>query len=689
MPTIRRLLIANRGEIACRIARTARAQGIEAVAVYTDVDRDALHVTVCDSAVYLGEEGHGSPYLDITKVVAAAQQAGADAVHPGFGFLSERDEFAQAVLAAGLTWVGPPPEVMAQLGRKDAAKVLARSLRVAVVPGLEPQGRLPVDGSGRRAALDELAAAAATLGMPLLIKAVAGGGGRGMRIVRDPMQLRDELDMAAAEAQASFGDGTLLVERYIEHGRHIEVQVLADSHGHVIHLGERECSIQRRHQKIVEEAPSPRVDPALRQRLGEAAVALARGVGYVNAGTVEFLLDDETGAFYFLEVNTRIQVEHPVTEAVTGLDLVALQLSIAAGQPLVLAQEDVRLCGHAIEVRICAEDPRQGFVPQAGPVHLWQPPSGQGVRVDHGLHSRDRVPLHYDAMVAKVIAHGADRGEAIGRLATALRQLRLCGVANNRLYLLEILGEPEFRAGRLDTRYIERHPPSAALPLPDAAMLLAAALWRHGAALQRRFRNNPWRADVTVLQAEGTGPVTVHLQPIGSDSHGGVRLAYAVDRDFDPLLFRLPLGDGRGGDAVHLLQVVDAAAGQDGSVAMLFEGRRRQFAVTAAADALWLQDEAGRELHLTEGTLLPEPRPATAAEGSLRAAVAGVVTQVHVQAGDAVSAGQPLVALEAMKMLTVVRATGDGAVRAVLAAVGDAVQAGAPLVELDIHGGTP
>jgi len=663
---MKRLLIANRGEIACRIARTARAHGITTIAVYTDIDRGALHVQVCDEAMYLGEEGHGSPYLNIGLVVDAAVRAHADAVHPGYGFLSERGEFAAAVLAAGLTWVGPPPDVMAALGRKDAAKVMARALGVPTVPGFEMTAEGRVVTADSAASPPDAATAAAALGYPLLVKAVAGGGGRGMRIVRNPANLEHSLQIAAREAQEAFGDGTLLCETYVERGRHIEVQILADRHGRVLHLGERECSIQRRHQKIMEESPSPGVTPSLREAMTAAAVRLAAGVGYESAGTVEFLLDEATGHFYFLEVNTRLQVEHPVTEWVTGLDLVAWQLWIAQGQPLTLHQSDIAFSGHAIEARLCAEDPSRDFLPQSGPVACWQPPRGEGIRVEHGLHTRDQVPLHYDAMIAKIIAWGPDRAVATSRLVRALQQTRLAGIASNRLFLAEILQQHDFRHGQLTTHYVQDHAPGAEAPLVPDGALLAAALWRHGAGLLARFRSNPSRPDITLLQS-GEAQFHVALEPRGGNLFG-----WGVSREPDPLLWRLPALAGE----AELLAI---AADQ---LEVLEGGRRARWLVAQDGTTLHLQGLDGADFSLVEGTLLPAPQPPALAAGSVSAPGAAVVVAVHVAAGESVEADTPLVTLEAMKMMTVVRAPAAGVVGAVLAAVGDSVPAGTVLVEL-------
>ena len=408
---MKRLLIANRGEIARRVIRTARRMGIATVAVHSDADRGALHVREADSAVALGGMASAESYLRIDKLIAAARASGADAVHPGYGFLSENADFAQAVLDAGLTWVGPPPAAIHALGSKSAAKALAQRQGVPVLPGYF--------GADQR---DEtFAAEAQRIGYPLMVKAVAGGGGRGMRLVHEAAQLPAALQSARSEALAGFGNGDLLIERALLRPRHVEVQVFADAHGHCIHLGERDCSVQRRHQKIIEESPSPAVSPELRAELGRCAVALAQGAGYVGAGTVEFLL--EGGQFYLMEMNTRLQVEHPVTEMLTGLDLVEWQLKIARGEPLPLSQDQVRLQGHAIEVRLCAEDER--FTPHAGTVQRFAaPPLSEGLRFDHALEDGTVVTPHYDALLGKLIAHAPTRAEAIGRLAQALDQIR-------------------------------------------------------------------------------------------------------------------------------------------------------------------------------------------------------------------------------------------------------------------------
>ena len=444
---IRRLLVANRGEIAVRVIRACRELGIESVAVYSDLDAEAPHAVLADHAERLGPASAAESYLSIPRVVDAARRSGADAVHPGYGFLAENAEFAAACADAGLTFVGPPSAVIARMGSKVAARQLMAEAGVITVPGREP------DNQGN----DGLRAAAESVGYPVLVKAAAGGGGKGMRVVRQPGDLDEALDAARREAGAAFGDGTLYIERLIERPRHVEVQVLADRHGTVLHLFERECSVQRRHQKIIEESPSCALSPALRARMGAAGVAAARAAGYVNAGTVEFLLDGtgDTANFYFLEMNTRLQVEHPVTEAVTGVDLVRAQIAVADGEPLAWRQEDLAQRGHAIECRVYAEDPANGFLPQAGRLLLYREPSGPGVRVDSGVVEGADVPVQYDPLIAKVIVSGETRPAAIDRAISALRRFPVLGLTTNIPFLLKVLEHPRFRSGDVDTGFVD------------------------------------------------------------------------------------------------------------------------------------------------------------------------------------------------------------------------------------------
>ncbi len=444
---IKKLLIANRGEIAVRLIRACRELGIRAVAVYSEADAGALHVRLADEAVLIGPPAPADSYLRIDRLVQAARSTGADAIHPGYGFLSENAAFAEAVRAAGLVFVGPSAEAIRQMGSKTHARALVQAAGVPVVPGY-------------RGAVDAgFGAAAVSIGYPVLVKAAGGGGGRGMRVVRDPAHLEAAVASATGEAASAFGDASVFLERYIERGRHIELQVFGDAHGNVIHLFERECSVQRRHQKVIEEAPSPLLQehPHLRDRMGQAAVAAARAVGYTNAGTVEFIVDPETRAFYFLEMNTRLQVEHPVTEAITGLDLVWLQLAEAAGQPLPVTQAQVAARGHALECRVYAEDPAQDFLPSIGPLLRVVEPRGPGLRVDSGFESGDSVSQHYDAMLAKVIASGATRAEALARMRAALRRYVVLGVTTNIPLLEAVVAHPEFQAGRATTAFLGEH----------------------------------------------------------------------------------------------------------------------------------------------------------------------------------------------------------------------------------------
>jgi len=446
---IRRLLIANRGEIALRIIRACREAAIQTVAVYSDADVSAPHVRAADFARRLGPAPAAESYLNIGALIEAARATGADAVHPGYGFLSERAPFADACVNAGLIFVGPPADAIERMGAKIGARSLMRRAGVPIVPG-----QTPADQSDAG-----IAAAAKAIGFPVLVKASAGGGGKGMRTARDAAALAECIAAARREAQAAFGDGTLYVERLIERPRHIEIQVFADADGRAVHLFERECSLQRRHQKIVEESPSTAVTPALRARMGDAAVAAARAVNYRNAGTVEFLLEGhgDAATFYFLEMNTRLQVEHPVTEAVTGTDLVRAQLDVAAGRPLPWTQAQLTQRGHAIECRVYAEDPAAGFLPQAGPLALYREPSGPGVRVDSGVEEGAQVPVQYDPMLAKLITSGRDRDAAIARAVRALRDFPILGVRTNGAFLIRLLQHDDFRAGDIDTGFVERH----------------------------------------------------------------------------------------------------------------------------------------------------------------------------------------------------------------------------------------
>src|SRR3954467_10008306 len=439
-----KVLVANRGEIALRIMRTARRLGYGVVAVYSDADADAIHVREADQAVRIGEAPSAQSYLNIGAIIAAAKSSGADAVHPGYGFLAENENFAQSCRDAGLVFIGPSPEAIKAMGNKAGAKIIMQAAGVPCVPGY--QGADQSDAA--------MLAEAQKVGFPVMIKAVAGGGGRGMRLAPDAAAFPDLLRSARSEAQGAFGDPSVILERAIVNPRHIEIQVFGDRYGHAVHLGERDCSVQRRHQKLIEEAPSPKVTPKLRARMGAVAVAAVKSIGFEGAGTLEFLLD-ASGEFYFMEMNTRLQVEHPVTEAITGLDLVELQLRVASGEPLGLVQEDIKFSGHAIEVRLCSEDAGHDFMPQSGNMALWQMPDG--IRVEHALQSGSEIPPFYDSMIAKIISHGATRDEARGRLIVGLEQVAAFGVTTNPGFLIPCLRHPGFAKGEATTAFSGDH----------------------------------------------------------------------------------------------------------------------------------------------------------------------------------------------------------------------------------------
>ncbi|MHB0965098.1 MAG: acetyl-CoA carboxylase biotin carboxylase subunit [Bellilinea sp.] len=483
----KKVLVANRGEIAVRIIRACRELGITPVAVYSDADRRALHVRLADEAVNIGPAPASESYLAVERILQAAATAGVEAIHPGYGFLAENADFARAVQQAGLVFIGPSPEAIETMGDKGQARARMQAAGVPVAPGYQ--------GSDDPAALE---AAAAKIGFPLLIKAAAGGGGKGMRVVDQPVELVEAAAAARREAQHAFGDGRLILERYIPHARHIEFQVLADQHGNLVHLFERECSVQRRHQKIIEETPSPYLNETLRAEMGAAAVAAARSVGYTHAGTVEFIVDPQTGDFFFLEMNTRLQVEHPVTEWTVGIDLVQWQIRIAAGEPLPFKKSDLFQRGHAIECRLYAEDPANNFLPATGPLLTFVEPSGPGVRVDSGYTNGDQITIHYDPLIAKVIAWGENRPAAIRRMTAALRETVLLGVTYNGQFLQDVLAEPQFTAGEVYTTWVEEHfngwqPPQCGLPPEVLVAAALAQLTPQSATPGEHDPYSPWR----------------------------------------------------------------------------------------------------------------------------------------------------------------------------------------------------
>jgi geranyl-CoA carboxylase alpha subunit len=643
---VRALLIANRGEIALRIGRTARRMGLRTIAIYSQADAAARHVREADAAIPIGGTAPAQSYLDIAAIIAAAKRAGADAVHPGYGFLAENAEFAESVLAAGLTWVGPAPATIRAMGDKAAAKRLARAAGVPTLPGSEQAGE-------NDAALAE---AAARVGFPLMIKAAAGGGGRGMRLVRQESEFAVALRQAQSEAQHAFGDRRILLERALERARHVEVQVFGDAHGNVVHLGERDCSLQRRHQKLIEESPSPAVDEPLRARLGAAATALARAVDYAGAGTVEFLLDRD-GSFYFMEMNTRLQVEHPVTEMITGLDLVEWQLRVAAGEPLPLRQDGIRFSGHAIEARLCAEDPARDFLPQSGRMAVWIP--AEGVRIDHALEQDTEISPYYDSLIAKVVAHAATREAACERLAAALDRTVALGVPTNKAFLAATLRNEEFLPRGATTDFLARHGANAGSPAPDAeALAIAAALVAAGAGFGEwtSWSNNPARA---MAMKFGDHEVALHFFAGRYRAHAaGVEVGLRVV-DVDLPRARVAI-DGK----------------TDEAVAFLLEGDAVHLA--RGGDSWRLE----RTLHVP-----PTKRAASAGDGRLVAPMNGRVVAVHAKSGDVVDAGRALVVLEAMKMEHGLRAPARSRVTAVHVVPGAQVAPGHLLIELEAASG--
>jgi acetyl/propionyl-CoA carboxylase alpha subunit len=667
---IDKLLIANRGEIARRVMRGATALGTACVAVYSDPDADAPHVSEASESVHLPGATPAQTYLNIDALVDAARQTGADAVHPGYGFLSEDARFARAVEAAGLVFVGPPPHVIEAMGSKLAAKATVSGAGVPILPTVEIPAAAAADGAGDEVvALDAaLAQSVAALGWPVLVKASAGGGGRGMRIVRGPGALAEALASATREAASAFGDGTVFIEPYVERPRHVEVQILGDDHGNVVHLFERECSIQRRHQKIVEECPSPAVDDALRAEIGAAAVAVARAIGYVNAGTVEFLLMPD-GRFAFLEVNTRLQVEHPVTELVTGLDLVRLQLLVAEGAPLPEEVLAPTMRGHAIEVRLYAEDPTRDWQPSAGRIERFELPQAPGLRVDSGVESGTEVSTYYDPMLAKVIAHAPTRGEAARALAGALAAARLHGVTTNRDLLVRILRHDDFLAGDIDTGFLVRNDPAVlGAPLADAptrrmhvvAAALAAQAERRAGAPVLGLMPSGWRNNPSMPQrASFTGP------------DGTVEVAYRFDRTGRCVELAV---DGEPLDGVTVRSCTPDAVVIDSG------GVTRRYDVERTADTVFV-DGLGASTLVAEDRF---PAPGTQlAAGALVAPLPGTVVKVAVGPGDPVSVGDTLVAIEAMKMEHEVRAPASGTVSEVHVSPGEQVDAGRLLVVVD------
>ena len=643
------ILIANRGEIARRVIRTCHKLGLRAVAVYSDADTRSAYVEEADAAVRLGPAPAADSYLNISAILDAARRAGADAIHPGYGFLAENADFARACADAGLTFIGPSPEAIAAMGDKRAARALAEHLGLPVLPGFD----------GGDQSDTAFIAAAESLGYPVMVKAAAGGGGKGMRLVHHSADLPEALATARREAAVAFGSPDLLLERALLHPRHIEIQILGDQHGRVIHLGERECSIQRRHQKIIEESPSPAMTPELRAAMGAAAVALAEAIGYTGAGTVEFLLAE--GRYYFLEMNTRLQVEHPVTELVTGIDLVEWQIRVAQGEALPWRQKDIQPQGHAIEARLYAEDPANDFLPAAGLVLHWQPPVGEGIRVDDGIRTGDAITIDYDPLLAKIIAHGGSRDVAVRRLRGALATTTLLGLKTNQACLAHTLNQPAFLSGETTTSFLAEHGHAPAISADKRALsLVAAALARYRADAgdgPGYWRNNPGTPAPYRFKV-GDETIDVILRP----------------ERWLPNRFSATLSSGE-----SVIATIDRF--DDVEMALIVDGVRHRFTLAVRGDDWWVKAGWGT-LQLMALPLLPEPRRSADMGRSLRAPMPGRVLAVLVEVGQLVEEGQPLMKLEAMKMEHTIRAAAAGVVDAVYYAVGDQVGADETLARI-------
>ena len=657
-----KILIANRGEIACRVIKTARRLGIRTVAVYSEADAGARHVALADEAYPIGPSPARQSYLVVEKIIDAAKRSGAQAVHPGYGFLSENAGFAEACAQAGIVFIGPPPSAIRAMGSKSAAKALMESSGVPLVPGYHGADQDPA----------VLAAAAERIGYPVLIKASAGGGGKGMRIVESAAGFAAALTSAKREASSSFGDDQVLVEKYLTRPRHIEIQIFADSHGHTVSLFERDCSIQRRHQKVVEEAPAPFMAPERRRSMGEAACAAARAIGYVGAGTVEFIAEGD--AFYFMEMNTRLQVEHPVTEAITGQDLVEWQLRVAAGGTLPLSQDQLSISGHAIEVRIYAEDPARDFLPSIGTLaHLRAPEEGPHVRVDTGIRAGDTISVHYDPMIAKLIVWDQDRPAAVRRLRRALADYEIVGVTTNIGFLAAIAAHPAFAAAELDTGFIGRHGADLfPAPRPASVEVLAAAALRvlrdrqaavEAAALASNDPWSPWNL-ATAWRMNGDG----YQDLVFRDGETEISLRAHPRRDGGCVL-DLPEGP------VELGRVVE----QDGAVSFTMAGVKFGTRVVRRGDEFTIIHGGVNHRLVLIDPLAPS-RTESVGGGKLTAPMPGRITQVLTKAGAEVERGTALLVLEAMKMEHTIAAPADGTIETVRYAVGDLVEEGAELI---------
>ena len=665
-----KILIANRGEIACRVIKTARRLGIKTVAVYSDADRTARHVAMADEAVHIGPSAARESYLVADRIIDAAKRTGAQAIHPGYGFLSENAGFADACAAAGIVFIGPPAASIRAMGSKSEAKKIMEKARVPLVPGYHGDDQSP----------ELLAAEAAKIGFPVLIKASAGGGGKGMRVVESAEKFADALAGAKREAKASFADDHVLVEKYLTRPRHIEIQVFADGQGNCLYLFERDCSIQRRHQKVIEEAPAPNMDPARRKQMGEAAVAAAKAIGYQGAGTVEFIADQD-GTFFFMEMNTRLQVEHPVTEAITGQDLVEWQLIVAAGEKMPLTQDELRIDGHAVEVRLYAEDPARNFLPSTGTlVHLKLPEEGAHVRVDTGVRQGDTVTPFYDPMIAKVIVHDRDRTSALRRMAALMDETEVVGVTTNSVLLKALCSHPAFVGGEVDTGFIERHRATLfAKPAPAGDRAFAVATlarlleWQDAAQPAAGDPWSPWNQQngfrlldeghEEVRWKDGEREVVVIARRLRS---GGVRL-------------ELPEGTCEARVERRDDGTLSIGLGEDTFQATVV----RRTALDGGIDYTLFMDGGSLRLRLVDPLDVTQYEATASADAVVRAPLPGKIIDLRVKAGDTVSKGQALLVLEAMKMEHTLAAPADGTVKSLRYAVGEQVPEGAELVEFE------
>jgi propionyl-CoA carboxylase alpha subunit len=660
----KKILVANRGEIACRVFRTAKSMGIGTVAVYSDADKDALHVSMADEAVHIGPAASAESYLVIDKIIAACQQTGADAVHPGYGFLSENKLFCEALDAAGITFIGPGVKAIESMGDKITSKLIAEKAGVNTIPGYTDVVK----------DADQAVVISTDIGFPVMLKASAGGGGKGMRVAWNEEECRDGFERATNEARSSFGDDRIFIEKFIQEPRHIEIQVMADSHGNTIYLGERECSIQRRHQKVIEEAPSPFLTEEVRKKMGEQSIMLAKAVDYQSAGTVEFIADADMN-FYFLEMNTRLQVEHPVTEYVTGQDLVELMIKVAAGEPLPLTQDDVTLTGWAMETRVYAEDPFRNFMPSTGRLVRYIPPQGEGVRVDTGVYEGGEVSMYYDPMIAKLITYGQDRKEATDRMVDALDAYYIRGVSHNISFLNALMVHPRFVAGELTTNFIAEEYPdgfnSDLVPQDDPAICVVVA-----AAINKKYRDRcamisgqlPGHeyepsSDWVVIMDGGDAEYEVSVENGGqiidvelADKH------YQIDTHW---AFGEPLFNAKINGQSVCVQVDVVGS----SLRMFYRGAQKEaFVVTARAAELNRHMLHKEPADMSKYLLSPMP---------------GLLVKLSVQEGDTVKEGEELAVVEAMKMENSLRALADGVVKKVSAAQGDSLVVDQPIVEFE------